>query len=204
MNPRKFPFLISGSLVWVLLVGAGFIWLVRYEFSPGRDAKAPGSWPDESRIERAPDHPTLLMFAHPRCPCTRASVAELARLVAQCQDQARIVVLFFRPKEGGEDWAMNDLWRNAASIPGVVTQEDEDGVEARRFGSETSGQLVLYDAQGRLMFEGGITASRGHEGDNAGRSALVAILNDGWTGQIRTPVFGCSISDPEMAQQSEP
>ena len=36
------------------------------------------------------------------------------------------------------------------------------------------------------------------------RSALVAILNDGWTGRIRTPVFGCSLSDPEMARQSEP
>ena len=49
---------------------------------------------------------------------------------------------------------------------------DDDGAEARRFGAETSGQTLLYDARGALAFSGGITGARGHAGDNAGRASL--------------------------------
>jgi len=204
MNLRKSPYLAVACLLWVLLAGGGFAWLVRYEFSAGSAAAAPLSWPEPSGIERAPDRPTLVMFAHPRCPCTRASVGELARLMARCKDRAHVAVLFFRPKGSEQDWTQTDLWRSAASIPGVIARWDEDGVEAKRFHSTTSGQVLLYDVSGRLQFEGGITASRAHEGDNAGRSALVAILTDGKSGGLRTPVFGCSISDPERASQIQP
>ena len=38
----------------------------------------------------------------------------------------------------------------------------------QRFGAETSGQTLLYDRDGRLLFSGGTTGSRGHDGDNAG------------------------------------
>jgi hypothetical protein len=201
---RKSLILVTVSLCWLVLVCTGFAWLVRYEFSPGREGKAPDSWPEASRIEFATGRPTLLMFAHPRCPCTRASMAELARLMAWCPDKARVVVSFFRPKGGEQDWTQTDLWRSASSLPGVTVDWDEGGVEARRFHSETSGQVLLYDIRGRLMFEGGITSSRAHEGDNAGRSALVAILNGDALNSPRTPVFGCSISDPERAPAAKP
>lgn len=204
MSSLKSLILVTVSLLWLWLVCAGFAWLARYESSPGRAGTAPDSWPDESRIERATDRPTLLMFAHPRCPCTRASIAELARLTAQCEGRARVVVSFFRPYGAGKEWSVTDLWRSASSLPGATVAWDEDGVEARRFHSETSGQVLLYDTRGRLVFEGGITSSRGHEGDNAGRSALVAILNGNERDSPRTPVFGCSISDPEMAPTAKP
>jgi hypothetical protein len=204
MHTRKSLILVTVSLLWLALVCTGFAWLVRYEFSPGRAGTTPVSWPEASRIERATGRPTLLMFAHPRCPCTRASMAELARLMARCPDKARVVVSFFRPKTGEEDWTRTDLWRSASSLPGVVVQSDEDGVEARRFHSETSGQVLLYDIRGRLVFEGGITSSRAHEGGNAGRSALVAILSGDALNSPRTPVFGCSISDPELAPTVRP
>ena len=58
-------------------------------------------------------------------------------------------------------------WRSAAAIPGVTVHVDHDGGEARRFGAETSGFVVLYDAHGELLFAGGITTGRGQAGDNA-------------------------------------
>jgi len=201
---RKSLILAPVGLLWLALVCTGFAWLVRYEYSPGRASTAPVSWPEKSRIARATRQPTLLMFAHPRCPCTRASMAELARLTAQCADRARVVVLFFRPSGTGQDWSATELWRSASSLPGVTVEWDQDGVEARRFHSETSGQVLLYDVRGSLVFEGGITSSRGHEGDNAGRSALVAILNGDALHLPRTPVFGCSISDSQMAPTAKP
>lgn len=197
MKHRPSITLMAAVLGWGLLAGAGFVWLGRYEYQPGRTVAAPDVWPRGSLVELAQDRPTLLMFAHPRCPCTRASVEELARLMARCEGRARVSVLFFQPQAASEDWSQTDLWRSAAAIPGVTVQPDEEGAEARRFQSETSGRVLLYDARGRLRFAGGITGSRGHEGDNAGRSTLMAILNEGKASQSSTPVFGCSLLNPD-------
>ena len=70
---------------------------------------------------------------------------------------------------------------------------DDDGAEARRFGVETSGQTLLYDARGALIFSGGITGSRGHAGENAGAAALAALLTRGAAAQRGADVFGCPL-----------
>jgi hypothetical protein len=57
-----------------------------------------------------------------------------------------------------------------------------------------SGQVLAYDGQGRLAFNGGITASRGHEGDSAGRSAVEAMLA-GRRHAATAFVFGCLLFD---------
>jgi hypothetical protein len=44
-----------------------------------------------------------------------------------------------------------------------------------------------------LIFSGGITAARAHPGDNAGRSALVALLNRAPADRAGTNVFGCPL-----------
>jgi hypothetical protein len=82
-------------------------------------------------------------------------------------------------------------------IPGVTSIVDRDGTQASLFGAETSGQVVLYDSHGELKFRGGITQSRGHVGDNAGRSAIEAIVNTGETQLDHTVVFGCPLFNPE-------
>ena len=70
---------------------------------------------------------------------------------------------------------------------------DADGREAKRFGVETSGQTLLYDANGRLIFSGGITGSRGHVGENAGELALISLINGGQAERNATSVFGCPL-----------
>jgi hypothetical protein len=68
---------------------------------------------------------------------------------------------------------------------------------ARQFHATTSGQTLLYSPAGSLMFSGGITAARGHEGDNVGESTIVALLTGKPTDVVRTPVFGCPIVESE-------
>lgn len=92
-----------------------------------------------------------------------------------------------------EDWMKTDLWREASKIPGATVHADSNGTEAKNFYIETSGDTVLYNSSGHLMFEGGITNSRGHSGDNAGRDALVALLNNEISTEIKNPVFGCPL-----------
>ncbi|HWB59276.1 MAG TPA: hypothetical protein VG733_07280 [Chthoniobacteraceae bacterium] len=126
--------------------------------------------------------------------------------MAQCKGRVRAHVVFYKPHGFPDAWARTDSWASAAAIPGVEVSCDEEGAEAQRFGAQTSGFVVLYDGLGRLRYNGGITSERGHSGDNAGRDAIVAILNDGDPGVAAMPVFGCSISgtDSQCAQGAVP
>jgi hypothetical protein len=193
---RKRPATIAYALaipLWAVLVVGGFAWLSAYKATPGAISGAPPSrWPSESRIERDPARATLVLFAHPHCPCTRASVSELARLAARLGERVSVRVLFLRPREVPRGWETTDLWRTVESIPRAVALRDEGGLEAARFGAATSGFTVLYDAEGRLLFRGGLTASRGHEGDSFGQRRIVSLVTTGSADRDDSPVFGCA------------
>ena len=80
------------------------------------------------------------------------------------------------------------------TVPFVHLIDDPAGREANRFGARTSGLVALYGHDGRLLFRGGITVSRGHEGDNEGRRALLDLIQGNRSSCPRqTPVFGCPI-----------
>ncbi|MFO0982332.1 MAG: RedB protein [Planctomycetota bacterium] len=190
--------LALGALLWLAAVGGALAMLNGYALEPGDAKRAPDRWPTASAIARDQSRPVLLMFVHPRCPCTRASLGELERLLAACQDQLSAHVLFLQPLDEPAGWIDTDLWRAAATVPGLAVHRDQGGAEARRFGAETSGHTVLYDRAGRLAFQGGITISRGHAGDNPGRSAIVAwVRGEGGPVPGATPVFGCALFQAE-------
>ena len=163
-------------IVWFAGVLAGFTQLAAYETGPGAAATPPAYWPEIDGFERDLCKPTVLFFAHPHCPCTRASVRELARIAAKNRLEAQFVAVFFASAAMGKDWERSDIWRSAEAIPGMVLRADPEGSLARAFGVKTSGEVLAYSADGQLRFHGGITPSRGHEGDSHGQSALVAML----------------------------
>jgi hypothetical protein len=184
----------SGLLVGWLALSAGGLWgLSKFQSAAGATAVVPTQWPTDTRLVRAGDGDTLILLAHPKCPCTRATLGDLARLMAECSGKLKTVVLFVRPDGTPTDWEKTDLWESAAAIPGVSVFTDAGGVEAQRFGAQTSGQTILYDAQGKLLFQGGITAGRGHEGDNAGEDSIVALVHGEEPVVRETPVFGCPL-----------
>src|SRR5688572_8896975 len=194
---RTRAILLISTISWVALVSTGLWLLWGYENTPGIAAEAPRQWPIESRMRPDTHHPTLVMLAHPHCPCTRASIGELASIMAHSQGRLRAYVLFIKPEGTSKNWEATDLWRSAANIPGVEVVPDSDGIEARLFRAATSGQTVLYDPGGRLLFSGGITQSRGHFGDNAGQASIVSLVNSETPNQTETSVFGCPLFDPQ-------
>ena len=189
--------LLSAILLWFVAAGAGLSFLASYENAPGVAAAAPSRWPTGSRIKPAPDRATLVMLTHPQCPCTRASVEELDKLMAHCQGRMNAYVVLMKPHGFADDWVKTDLWRHALRIPGVSVLVDEDGIEARHFRAATSGQVLLYGADGRLLFSGGITSTRGHVGDNPGESAIEALVNTGSADDDHSLVFGCPLFNPD-------
>ena len=182
------------AVIWLLACAAGLAWLARYQNIPGPVAPSPAQWPQDSKIERAAEGTTLVMFVHPHCPCTRASLDELERIVAQSGGRLSPRVVFFRPRSADAQWQQTDLWRTAAALPGVQVTTDLDGAEAARFAAATSGHTVLFDHQGKLLFSGGITLARGHSGDNPGHTAVVALARENAAACSQTPVFGCPLS----------
>ena len=149
---RRERLTVIAGVVWLLSVAGGMTLLWRYSTAPGIAAVPPEEWPPESRIRPSPDRATLILMTHPRCPCTRASVEELDRLMARLEGRLAAHVLFVTPTDAPDGWEQTDLWRRAAAIPGVDVVRDGDGAEARRFNAPTSGQVMVYDAAGHLRF----------------------------------------------------
>jgi len=192
---KKHALIGAAVALWIPGVGFGISRLWKYSITAGHPAEPPADWPPTAPVERTAGQATLVMFAHPQCGCSRASLGELAIIIAHGQVNAS--VFFYRPTAQPPQWARTDLWQTAAAIPGVQVLEDPNGSVAQSFGVFTSGQTLLYDSAGRLRFKGGITAFRGHSGDNVGRSVITALLqgnaSPATSFRVTTPVFGCSL-----------
>ncbi len=192
LAPQRVPWLLLG---WSIAVLMFFGLLTQYSYTPGDPGRPLDQWPKATAIDRGRDRATLLMFLHPHCPCSRASLEELSRLLARSGDLAETCVVFVRPGRSPSGWEQTDLWSAVVAMPKVRVSVDVDGVEARHFGVATSGSTLLYDSSGNLLFRGGITGARGHAGDNAGMIAVLAGIQTGHADPDQTSVFGCSLFD---------
>jgi hypothetical protein len=203
-EPRLRPWQLSlVAIAWLAAVALCQRAILNYDFAPAPEGTPPAKWPADSAVSHVPGLPTVVLVGHPHCPCTRASIEELAILMARLHNRATADVIFVHPHSFSDDWEKTDLWDSAARIPGVTVWNDLDGVEAARFGALASGQTMFYAADGTLRFSGGIVPFRGHEGDNAGVSAIFSLVSTGKAGVSRTSVYGCSLRDPERAFTKE-
>lgn len=196
------------GLLWLGAIGLGMPLLMNYEVSSGLEGSPPLQWPKSEAVAAAGTCPTLILFAHPQCPCTTASIYELSKLMAERGKNLKAYVLVFAPQTVPEHWDRRDIWDSARAIPGVTVLSDVNGREAKRFGSHTSGQTVVYDKGGRLLFSGGITGARGRVGENNGLSSLQSALEDkGLSDKAvnskTSLVFGCSFDRLSIDRCSE-
>ncbi len=190
---RAATVLVVSAILWFTSIVAVLAWIGIYSNTPSTPAQPPEQWPEQSQLLRVPGRPNLVMFVHPRCPCSRASLGELERLLGRDRGLGSVQVVFANPSGKTADWAKTDLWQQATTLAGVAVYLDQNGVETKRFGVETSGQILLYAAAGELLFKGGITLSRGHSGDNPGRMALEDLLANKVPSVAQTPTFGCPL-----------
>ena len=179
---------------WLACVTAGFLVLAVYEKQPGPSADAPSDWPAGCALPPPAGRHVLVMFGHPHCPCTRASMSELERIAARTRGRLDVHVVFYADRALGDGWERGDLWEQATAIPHARVWSDPEGVLAGRFDARTSGQALVYAPDGRLVFRGGITGSRGHAGDNEGKNAVLDLVQGGEPESDGTPVFGCALS----------
>jgi hypothetical protein len=191
-------------LIWIIAVGGGMTRMWRYASQPGEAARPPVTWPVASHLHHNQGQLTLVMFVHPHCTCSRATIGELAKLMARSANRVQAFVIFVQPPKVAESWSETDLWKSVTLIHGV-TRVLDNGTQARRFGAMTSGQTVVYDTTGKLLFAGGITASRGHFGDNRGVTSIIALMGQSQPVQAgNTPVYGCPLFSARSKKGARP
>ena len=182
------------AAIWMCSVIAGIVLLAKYGSAPGAAAGPPRSWPATPGLPCQSSRPSLVMFVHPKCPCSRASINELARLTARCRDRMDLTALFVVPPGCPPDSHKSALWENANAIPGLRVVVDQGGRLAAAFGITTSGHCLVYDAGENLIFSGGITTGRGHEGDSPGQAIVTGIaLHSAVNGSHECATYGCPL-----------
>lgn len=179
--------------VW--LVAVWFCWsrLAAYSYTAGplghppalRQADNPFGFSGESHL--------LVMTIHPKCPCSRASIGELEKLLSKLDKRLTCVVLVYQPAAAPDDWLRTDLVESVRRLSKVRMVVDPAGKLARDFGMTTSGTTVLYSPQGDPKYWGGTTSARGHAGDNLGSDSIAAIVRGQRPPATSRPAYGCRL-----------
>ncbi|MBX3227535.1 MAG: RedB protein [Labilithrix sp.] len=179
---------VVALVVWAAAASGGLYAVAAHGARAGAAAEAPETLRAELHTS---GRATIVVAAHPSCPCTRATLRELDRIARDTHGAADVVVLF----AGSErDRVGVELRRAAEAIPGARVVDDPARAIAKSLGAHTSGTVLFYDADGALRFSGGITPSRGHEGDSAGADEIRALVAGATRGHATTPVFGCPLA----------
>ena len=192
IRAKQLVFVAALSL-WTATVSYGVASLLVYDTRPGLAATAPAFHSQgEGQESFVGGKPFMQVFLHPHCPCSLATVQQLETLLANGPEiECRVYVVI--PPEAGPGWENTSLLQRVQSIPGVRVKFDFGGVEAKRFGVATSGQVLLYERDRSLTFSGGITVSRGHSGESLGARAILALLAGRSTVAAVAPVYGCPL-----------
>jgi hypothetical protein len=179
--------------VWLAATAAGLAGLTAYANRPGDSGRAAPVWPVGVDLPRARDRATLVVALHPGCACSQATLEQLDRLAGSNPGVVQIIALV---ADYPEFPASQDvLGSKLAALRDVRRVTDPHAALARRFGAVTSGHALLYDADGRLRFSGGLTRARGHAGDSAGLDFLRAYIERRPpTSGVSTPIFGCTLA----------
>ena len=192
---------VRGALLalWLGAAGLGGYQLIHYAATPSQDIASV----NDLRLVRNPLSASgtaysLVVYLHPGCACSKATLAELRRLLAKQNAPSLAVRLIFVEAKGYPTVKDSDLYKEAAMVPGATVEIDPNGMLAKATGALASGVTFLYDASGKVLFRGGLTAARGHEGGSRGQEAVLNILRFGpGAAPISTPVFGCSLFQPD-------
>jgi hypothetical protein len=164
---------------WVFLLIGGLIVVAEHQYQPGASGSIP-TFCEDSRFRLRP-----VMFIHPHCPCTPAALHNFEELLAQTDTRGILYMV--------SDETNSPNFLLASKQLHIEVLQDRDGVEARKFGAETSGHVFLFGRDARLLFEGGITDGRGRSGDSLGKQAVIDRILGRASKMLSLPVFGCSL-----------
>ena len=192
MLGKSVPFKTALGSAAILAIFAGWFQLVRFSTTAGEQSSAPAVLP--AGLFPANRLPLLLVFIHPQCSCTAATVEQLDQLLNQTPNPVDLVLAVY---DSAALHGKQPIQPGASLHHPFRILADPNGRLARRFGAATSGEILLYSPSRQLLFQGGITPGRAHTGVSPGSQELLAALVSGrHAATASTPqmaVFGCPI-----------
>jgi hypothetical protein len=184
---------LAAGLAWLGLAGVAILIVIDYQTPPPIAGAGLDHWPSQSTVPRAEGRATLVALVHPRCPCSRATLGELERILSRAPDRVTTHLLFWKPHGADPSWEKAPLWSDAAAHAWIQAHWDEGGREARLFQASASGYALLYDERGRLLFRGGLTGGHGNCGGHASSDAIVSALLHRSAPLPTAAAFGCPL-----------
>lgn len=186
-----------GCVCWCVILLPCLYAFARYQTTPGTTGIIAPHWPSSSNLEKAEGEHSLVVFLHPKCPC---SIATVRNVFEQVRPKAVVFVLVL-PLGVDASFADGPVRRLLEQDYHHRPVVDCGGREAKLFGAETSGHVFLFDCEGRTQFSGGVTASRGRLGFSPSVALLQArdrypsteLPND-------CPIYGCPLHNPTLAK----
>jgi hypothetical protein len=183
--------LIAAAITWSILVLVSILHIARYENTPGTASAQAATQINPLSQSRPPQDLHIELFIHPRCPCSAATLEQLATIDAARQPR-RLIAWVYIPKDAPASWISGNTTTALRDTLHADIRLDVDGSHARSLGITTSGHILICDESGTPFFSGGITNSRGNPAPSQGAAAIHAWLNLGH-GIPFTPVFGCGL-----------
>lgn len=180
--------------LWIFVILAGVSALARFAYVPGDAANAPKSWPILTRLPAPANRPEILVFLHPKCGCSQATLRNLETMLPEIGEKA-VVKLVLNDLGDPKLLEESRAFSTAKTLKNITLVVDHNGFETNAFEVKTSGQVMLYDESGRLVFAGGLTPFRGHEGVSEGELSIVKWLNQRDMTWKTTSVFGCAMKE---------
>jgi hypothetical protein len=189
-------------LGWLIMLAGGLLYFNKYETTPGVTRPSSNRWPSGGAVTFSPGKVNLVVFAHPRCPCTRASLAELKSLLKDCPAPVSAHILFWVPPNASSPWTTSDLWKQAEAIANVQLVADEGGQQAQCFGATTSGHLMIFASDGTRIYSGGLTNGRGRRGNDSGLAAIRSLIIQQRPLPTETAVYGCPLFNSPSSSEN--
>lgn len=194
---------MAGAL-WIVLIAGGFTILNVHAATPGPQRSGELTLTDLPAPDRQGSEWTAVLFVHPHCPCTDASLIELADTLDAAKAPVRRIIVCVEPPNAPAGWSDAPLFTTAKQR-GFQVLLDRNATLAAKAGAATSGHTFLLDPSGKPRFSGGVTASRGHRGPSAGTAAILQDLTDpNATPSATTPVYGCPLTNPTTPNPTRP
>jgi len=183
VNVREAALWTAGLLV---VLAAFTMWAAREEQRASAKSR---NWPEGAPLTLDPARVTLLVFVHPQCRGTEATLQTLAHVMARCAGHANVTIMMYEDPALLAHWKGSPTQSEAESIPGASVREDHMGEAASFFDVKTSGTALVFAPDGTLLYRGGITPGLGQVGDG---EVLQKWLLEG-QGVRHEPVFGASL-----------
>lgn len=188
--------------IWGVLVIVISSYFYIYQFTDGHfiikeDYKKALSLLDKQSQQ---EYPLTLLFLHPECPCSDASIYEITQM-QKLNSEMNFKIIISYPKNTYNKWvSSNRAKRQLLKNKSIELIDDKNNVLSDAFGASTSGVTLIFKEENNLVFAGGITPSRGHLGRTIAHEIIKEASLFSFT---KNEVYGCSINTQENCTEDK-